>query len=26
MLCRDWELTTMDLIRDEYREVCEVPW
>ena len=26
MLCRDWELTTIDLIRDEYRKVCEIPW
>jgi len=26
MLMRDWELTTIDLIRDEYRKVCEVPW
>lgn len=26
MLCRDWELTTTDLLRDEYRKVVEVPW
>ena len=26
MVMRDWELITTDLIRDEYRKLCEVPW
>jgi hypothetical protein len=25
-LCMDWELTTMDLIRSEWRKEAEIPW